>query len=259
MELESFVPFPRRIASNVKSGVISGNEFLLYSWLRANLKPYGVTTISLSSLKDDIFKAVSENYINKLLHSLRSKRYIYYQDRQGRRGSFEVHMGELKLPSGQIRTLDKFFTQQEVRSDEASQPEVKAQVTPNNNTPSQKLGLVKSHLTQRFSTNRQTQVRSSNNDNEKENYNNLSIEKTAFKGEAVNDYKPDSTETVRCYEIAKALGEKDMNFMLSVLREHGLGTIERAWGLYQEKAQSNKIDNPAAYFNGIVQQITKLD
>jgi len=257
MQLTNFVPFPRKIASDVKSGKIASNEFTLYAWLRVHLNPWGVVSVSLKALKDDIFKEVSPNYINKLLLSLLSKKYIYYHRRQGRRGSFEVEMGEIVLPNKQIKTLDKYFNPNEVRSEAISLPRRQSEEHQTKDVSSQKLKAIKDQIKQDLSMDKKHPlVRSPYNDNETYI---LPIDKKTFKGIPVNTYIPTSSDYLRCQEIAVQLGEKDMDFILSVFHKHGLGIIDRAWGLYREQDEKEEIENPGGYFNRIIQQLLKTN
>src|SRR3990167_5444390 len=86
--------------------------------------------------------------------------------------------------------------------------------------------------------------RSSNNDNEKRDYNNN--EKTISDHQKtdirfpVSKYDPESYEEERCKEIAEYLGEKDMRFMISTLKNRGLELIEEIYNEIKEKENSGK-------------------
>ena len=116
-KLENWVAFPRKITSDFREGKITHAEMDVYNWLRLNANPYGIATTSFSDLVQDLFRGKnSENNINKILLSLKRKRYIYYKKRTGGRGSFEVHFDDFITPSKQITTLDRFFEPEEVRT-----------------------------------------------------------------------------------------------------------------------------------------------
>jgi len=115
-KLDSFVAFPRKIKSDLLNGTLTRNEYLVYGYLRLSGNPYGVATTSLADIRADIFRnEIGTNYCNKILLSLKRKRYIYYKRRAGSRGSFEVELGDWILKGKPIKTLDKFFEDTAVR------------------------------------------------------------------------------------------------------------------------------------------------
>lgn len=106
--------------------------------------------------------------------------------------------------------------------------------------------------------------RSSNNDNENQNY--KSNEKIISDSQRieirfpVSKFDPENYEEERCKQIAEYLGEKDMRFILSVFKKHGLDDIEDVYNEIKEKEESGKgkpIRNRAAYFNKRIQQMTQ--
>src|SRR3989338_6316534 len=131
----------------------------------------------------------------------------------------------------------------------------------------QKLKEEKTRLAQGFSMGSQAGFgRSSNNDNEKQTDNNN--EKTISDHQKtdirfpVSKYDPESYEEERCKEIAEYLGERDMRFILSVLKNHSFQLIEEIYEEIREKENSGKgkpIRNRGAYFNKRIQQMTQYD
>jgi len=260
-KIEPFVTFPRSLASDFRNGKLKPKELLLYFWLRLNANMYGIAVVNLSAVREDIFEDVSENYIEKLLLSLRRKKYVYFPDHRGRRGSFEVHFGDWSLSGGKIKTLDTLFNPKQVTGDGPAEPQVEVQASHSLPAASQTLREQKTQLLQQFSMDdTKMQVRGSYNDtdNQKENYiDDISLD--ANKRVSVRSFTPQSYEQQRCHEIAKKLGEEHMNFILSVYHKHGLDIIERAYGLYREEAATREIKNPPAYFNGILKSLLSND
>lgn len=148
--LKNYVIFPRQIGSDFRNGLISKPELLIYYWLRQNGDPYGIVRMGLPELQEFYPAKVSENWVNKVLLSLKAKRYIYYERRAGRRGSFEVHMGDFILPSGQIRTLDKFFNPVSVRSVESPPMIAESEPASETETPNQSFEEFKKNMSQRW-------------------------------------------------------------------------------------------------------------
>ena len=57
-------------------------------------------------------------------------------------------------------------------------------------------------------------------------------------------------------KIAKAIGEKSMNYLLSVLKKNGFPVIQSAYEIYNEAIDKGKrIDNPPAYVTGVIKKI----
>ncbi len=148
--IKNFVPFPRRILSDVLNGRMSGPEFFVYAWIRGKGNPYAVSQVSIPEIRAAYPGTVSDNHIYKLIRSLRKKKYLYYPDRAGRRGSFEVHMGEWTLPDGSFKTLERFFVQQTVRTSQPASPPVRPEVRDENKDVNQGFEMMKKHMAERF-------------------------------------------------------------------------------------------------------------
>jgi hypothetical protein len=149
----NFVIFPREYKSAYRKGLVTAAEDIIYSYIRRDGDPYGVARVIISDLIEYYPGNVSVSWINKILLSLKSKKYIYYEPRPGRRGSFEVHMGDWILPNKQIKSLEKFFSQESVRpvpplvSPKLSEPQTEY------SSPSLSFEEMKKLMAQRFPTN----------------------------------------------------------------------------------------------------------
>lgn len=264
-KLDSFVPFPRKILSALRNGEISKNEYLIYGYVRLSGNPYGVAATSLENIRNDIFLGkVSINYCNQLLLSLKSKRYIYYPDRSGHRGSFEVHLGDWILPTKGIKTLDVFFVDGGVRGLPVIQSvdeSLDGQSLPSNN---QRIDLDLGDILKDFSwPDDNNRVRAPYNDTDTENETDNNREDFSLKKRKkwelipLSSFTPNSHEESRCQEIGRELGDEHINGMLALLKEHGLERLETAYGIYKEdKAKGKRIKGSAgAYFTGIVGQL----
>lgn len=248
--LKNFVPFSREIASDFRSGLIKRDELIIYFWLRLNANPYGISTTSFSDIANDVLKSKKQiNYSNKLLISLKKKRYLYYAERTGRRGSFEVHFGDFILPTKKITSLDKFFDTDEVRGEtnttikEQSEPEQNLDVVSQN---LEELNTYKKSLYNSFSIDRT--IRTSNNDND--NKNNISI---PFKeGTKLSEFIPKNSDEQYCLDIATRLKEPNINFILSIYKKYGIEHLTNNWRTFQNEILKGKINNPRAYFNSLV-------
>ncbi|MBU1165237.1 hypothetical protein KKA15_06815 [Patescibacteria group bacterium] len=264
MKINNFVIFPRIIKSDYLEGKITRDEYFVYSWLRLSANPYGICTIGLSDLKNDLFRGRgSVNYVNKILLSIKRKRYIYYGNRKGRRGTFEVNIGDFLLASGKISNLDRLFKQEKVRSSDTTTPITKSEVIPEVKSASQRLDEQKKQLNKGdYATDDDKQVRGDNNDNDNKNYID-SIDRSNFNNSSngnnnenytipLDSFCPDSKEEERCRFVARELGETDMRFILSCLKKYGINIIERAYGRVKETPD---VDNQRKYFNKVVKNL----
>lgn len=171
-KLKPFITIPRSIANDFKAGAMTFNELVLYLWMRINADPYGKYTASIPALKDDIFKGVSENYVNKLLLSLRSKKYLHFPHRQGRRGSFIVSFPDFITPESKITTLDKFTPPEATPIQDISKAPSSSEGSQNPTTQSQNFQEAKNRLGKALSFDSPApQIRTHYNDNENENEN----------------------------------------------------------------------------------------
>lgn len=171
-KLKPFIPIPRSVAREFKDGVINRNELMLYLWMRINADPYGNYTASIPALRDDILQKTSDNYVNKLLLSLRSKKYIHFQNHRGRRGSFEVKFGDFITPNGTITTIVGDPNTKQIANPNTAKPSNNSNVGQNLDPLSQKFQEDKNKLHKGFSFDSPSpEVRTHYNDNDKENEN----------------------------------------------------------------------------------------
>jgi len=258
-KLENFVIFPRSILDRLRRGELSRNEFMALCYIRLSGNPFGIAVASLENIRNDVFRGkVSLNYCNKLMLSLKRKRLIYYEERSGRRGSFEVHLGDWSLPNKEVKTLDHFFGQEPVRG-EGKTLSVVSQTSP---APSQSLEGMKQQLVERLSMNSALHsVRPSYTDTEtdietngnREAHNGINPDRLV----RVNEFVPMKQEEEACWKIARALGEEHINPMLALYTKHGINVLLVACGLLQEDAQKKQIENKGAYFEAIVKRLVE--
>ena len=264
----SYNTIPHYVAKDYRSGKLAFNERNLLLWLRAIGDPYGVATTSLSDLRDDVFPKLKKNTANAVLLKLLQKHYIFYELRQGKTGTFDIHLNHWMMPKGGYKTLDKFFSsdEQEIGKESKSSNEgARSLVSPPKGNQklgvqNQKLVELKSQLINKVSASSDSQqIRSYHNEHDTEHqietYDTLA--KIPFKGgTSVRDFHPKNHEEERCKEMAVELREEFINPLLSVLRKNGLRRLERAWGIFCEhKAEGKKMDSPARYFQGILKNL----
>lgn len=253
-KIENWVAFKRDIASMLRNREINRNEYVLYLHLRLNCNPYGICSTNINAIKSDIFSNVTINYINKLLLSLKDKRLVWFARRQGSRSSFEVHFGDFILPDKKIRTLDKYFGNNLVRTNNISEEEEGSELDTEEIDFSQMFGDKKKDLTKGFSMDSATnQVRGDNNDTDT-HIDNDKIANQVRESESPNKFFPKSFQEERCKDFAIQLEEKDMRFILSAYRKHGLNFVERA---YNQTMESKGVRHKGKYFNKLINELGK--
>ena len=266
----SYNTIPHYVAKDYRSGKLAFNERNLLLWLRAIGDPYGVATTSLSDLRDDVFPKLKKNTANAVLLKLLQKHYIFYELRQGKTGTFDIHLNHWMMPKGGYKTLDGFFPSagQDISDgdktiNEENHPPVRPLETNQKSVvQNQKLVELKNQLISKVSANPDSQkIRSYHNEHETEHQTQThdTLVKKSFKGGTlVRDFEPNGYEQQRCKEMAVELGEECMNPLLSVLRKDGFLRLERAWGIFREhKAEGKQMDSPAKYFQGIINTLRK--
>lgn len=112
-----YVIMPRNIARDSRNGLMTNPERNLLLWIRLIADVRGVSHCSMKGLADEAFNdKVSNSYINKILRSLKKKRYLWYQDRNGRRGTFEIHLRDWFLKDKVIKDITNLFEKESVKA-----------------------------------------------------------------------------------------------------------------------------------------------
>ncbi len=258
-KIDSFVILPRYIMEDFRNGMMTRNEYITYLYIRHQGNPYGKASISLDNIKNDMFNGeLAHNSVNKIVLSLRKNGYIHYPNRSGHKGSFMVDLGDWKLPEGGIKQLIQEHDKAKEDKKNNSSKTV-AEVQEDQLTPQQRLKDIKSQIAIGNGGRIETPTsRGSYNDTDNNKDNDIIDTKKTFKEDdyiPVSEFIPSNNEEARCLEVAQAVKEENINFLLSVLKEHGLNIIDRAYGLLKERMLGGEsINNPAAYLNKIIQQ-----
>lgn len=254
--IENFVIMPRQIIKDLHNGDITVTGFSVLCYIRLSGDPYGVATISLENIRNDVLKGASVNYCNKILLGLKSKRYIYYEQRSGRRGSFHVELGDWILPNKKLKTLDTFFNGDSVRGPTSVHDEPPSEDGQSLPSLSQSFGDQKDSLLAQFSfENIGSLVRGTNNDTYKDKEtDNYRCNKKLI---ALRDFTPISYEEEQCLAIAVYFGEKTINPILALLKQYGLDVIKKAYEVTKKDTQKKSINNERAYFQSVAETIGK--
>ena len=257
---DSWVSFPRKMRLDRLQGSLSPSEYDLNTWMRHGADPYGAIVVSLEGLVADFaHRSWGKNHINKLLLSLREKRYLHYESRSGRRGSFQVHFPDFRMPNGGISKLEKLEKVGFARGGVATHDAPHAEEAPEHPFSNQSFVSQKESISKLVETFSMNKGRGSKNDTETKNETekNRCFERKIPKDILVTEFHPSSAEEQFCWELAHELGEEKMDFLLGTYYKHGLGIIQEADSEYRKISEKKKraIENKASYFNGIVEQI----
>ena len=243
-----YVKLPRSIKTALVDGYLSFEEYsvLVWLWITANPR-MGKAHVSYAGLSKDFKEKYSKNHINRLMLSLKRKKWVWFAIQQGRRSSFHVDISRYPLSNGGFVDFESRSKQKYGRSEGGTDTQLPAEAPTEVSDVRQKLESDKNALVDRFSFGSESSLgRSSKNDNEKENKNNRSN-----RGRPVREFTPKSYEEQKCWEIAKELEEKDMTFILSSLKKYGLARIEEAYRSVMDQP-SDKIRHRGAYFNKLL-------
>lgn len=248
---------PREFNKDYKEGKLTAVEWIILCWTWKETNPFdGAAYISYPGLASESPAKATSQYMRKILTSLRQKQYLYFSNHSGKGGAFPVYpVGYLRADK-RIQTWE-FLTDRNQRTGQ-SQVKVEGEVNhdsyPEHNIDDEihRFKEDKSKLINKFSmANGNQSFTGSYTNNDKENINNRS----SYKRIDIRSFLPKTFEEERCKEIATALGEPDMRFILSCLKKYGFGTIENVWATFREiKASGKHIENPGAYFNRIIKK-----
>jgi hypothetical protein len=273
---EPFISFPRYLTEHLRNRLITYRELELYVWIRLHANMFGIAIINTYAIGDDLPHFKSSDYITKILRSLREKKYIFYYDRQGHRGSFEVHFGDWLLKGGKVKQLDKFFGMKKVRSEHAPNKTNESEVVPSSNDETPKSNNQEIPLnTDNFSNDENSIVRSGKNDKETENTEHTervvddslpkkkTIKKTLIREKIrTSEFEPLNPAEAKCQEIALAVNDDYINFILSKLyhKYGGVDAIIEAYDNFEEierigDEKNDPIENHAAMFNYCLRQV----
>ena len=263
--MNDYVILPRKYIQDVLDGVMSREEFTVLVWIRGSSTPYARFVTTIKGVNQDVFGGrYGDNYINKILLSLKNKKYLYYKPRQGHRGSFAIKSVDFLLPTKRITTYEGISRDDSIRSDSSSQIEVESEVITDLFDSVQKSDDVNSVKKQLLSSvSMDASVRGGNNDN----YNNNNKDKNRSDDKKLNHsrpvlidvYIPRTDEDEDCKQIAYQLGEQDMRFILSMKDRHGMRVIRQAYEQTRKYSEGNSVKNVPSLFNEILQKITKDD
>jgi len=241
-------------------GNLTTDEMFIFIWLQWQSNPVnGKFFTSYTNLESELNGKYSKNLINKVMLSLKSKKYIWFVAHRGSRGVVEVVTKDFPLTSGSFLNINKYFEQKSDGNNEGDHDSTTAEPSPELEPINQKFEVADYPLredekavfdiepgrTPNTDTNTQTKIE-----------NDIDTTSTTKGRKKINpiEYIPKTEEEQKCLKIALELRENDFQFMLFVLKKYGIGVVEEAWGTYQSRP-SHLVDDPRRYFNTLVRDL----
>ncbi|PIR89607.1 MAG: hypothetical protein COU07_01785 [Candidatus Harrisonbacteria bacterium CG10_big_fil_rev_8_21_14_0_10_40_38] len=270
--IEPFVGVPRYIIERVREGDknaknrLTYSEYEIYIWMRLQADMQGVATVSIAGLLADLPHHQSTDNISKFVRSLRKKKYIYYAPRQGVGGSFKVHFDDWMLKGRRIKHINELFEREQLLSAGADLTKEEAEVSQNSTPVPPKLATGNKHgFTALNDVFKNPELRSRYTNTDTQKYTKADDYSTAFKEEgmrkkvATPDFEPRSPAERRCKEIAEAVGDPYIHFIIAMLKEckNDIEPIEEGYDNFLSARQNyeregKRVENPAALFNRCV-------
>lgn len=250
-----YVILPRFISDMLMERELSHTQYLILVWLRHTADMMGITTTSLSSIREDLDLKISDDAVRKALQHLRSKRLIHYANRQGKGGSFRIRISHCFVGKHNYRE----YPEPEATTIEVSQPEMDTP-TPIHTPSIPKLEQAipnledeRRKLAKAFSVpSSPSSIRSPYNDTDTERDIKTLASSTKGRTSTVN-FHPRSEEQEAVRRIALAVGDPDINPLLWALKQYGLPVIEESWAdLKRQKAAGTHIANQGAFLMAII-------
>ncbi len=266
-----WVNIPRYILNLFEAGKMNNADFRIYVYVRIRCNEYGVAYVNVTDLNRILFdNEFTIDYVNLMFRKLKDLRLIWFENRTGMSGNFEVRLGDFFLPDGKISDLSSYFESNTFVGKHLSKSRVRKQV----NTP--KLTLIRKLLsdidadTTANSNHKKNAEFVSDNTNTDTNTDTSNIEYSIAEANKEEDelkldtskliptstYKPTSYEEQVLKDIALDVLEPYMNFLLSRYQKVGRNfiKIQNAHEKFKElrnhiQGLGTKIKNPAAMFN----------
>jgi len=268
---QDFVMLPRSIKDAYAEDKINFNEYVVIIWIWQNTNPVkGCFLTCPQSLMQDFPDRFSYETMRQILSNLRRSQWIYYEDRKGKKGSFNIYPVNFQRTNKFIQTWDYLQGVAELESviqpKHQSEPEVNhVSECPNHISEDQNSKANK----QLFINPEMPKITIPYNDNDDEkDIENIGDTSLAFKERTatpksttpipVDTYVPKTKDELICQDTARWLGERDMRPILKLLNQYKIFYIEKAWGIMRVDCKK-EIGNKGAYFTTLVRKLYEDD
>lgn len=241
-----------------RAGVITSRQRLVYISLRSQCNPYGICTTSVDDIIADVFANKCERpYVNKILADMKKMRLVWFKDRKGVAGKFDVYFDDFICPQGKITDLQNKFNCRfkDISSSTFNHGE---------------LQVNSERRTHEKPTNAITVAKSLSNYVDKgvgshTDKHNQTQKTTVFEDEkeykcknSTSTYEPSSNETLYILDMANEIGDTCLDWYLKLIVDGYFWAIEKAYGELKEDIQNGKsIENKAPYLNAIIMRMLR--
>ena len=261
-EVVSWVNMPRYIREMFHEGFLDRLEYFVCLHLRMKMDMYGKCTTSFAEIRDDLNIGFGEggiNQVNAIFLKLKKRRLIWYEKRQGKRGSFIVRHHDAFLPGGHMTSLNKYFNHGSLASNTATtQTDTSPEVSPEVGDVTTHLGWPKRQVNPRpnsIDLNSMSERHNNDKDNDKKRKAIIDTQTPSFKERDPEEGSqiPKSDEREFLQKIATKLGEPNTNWLCSRCRLYGFKFVRGVWQEFQQEPKNN-IDSMGAFFNTFLER-----
>lgn len=256
-ELPSWVPLWRDTVRLVDNDLITPSEYCLLCWMRNNANVYGIFRSTIGSLSETLFKGSYKiNSVYKMIIKLKKLRQVWYEDRKGKKGTYEFHLDRFITPDRKKTSIQGRFD----TSSESDLLQNQSEVSSSNQRFEEKDIAVR---TAKKNTEDKVQIRGDNNDNytekdtDKNNEESLLNKNSSYKGKIKTEgFTPNDNIDHECLRLAQLSGEKYLDGYLQIGKKFPSILSETYSEIKDYLHKGKKIDNLPAYVQGIL--TTKL-
>lgn len=264
---QDFVMLPRSIRDAYAEDKLNLNEYTVLTWIWLNTNPVrGCFLTSPRSLMQDFPNRFSYETMRAVLSHLRRSQWVYYDNRMGKKGSFNIYPVKFQRTNKFIQGWDYLQGIGELKSTIQPEPQPEPEVNHISGNQNHISENQNSNINSRppiIPENPKITISYNDNDNEKliENIVDTTLPFKERRGatkptmpKPVKTFIPKTQNEDICHRAAEWIGEEDMRPILKLLSQYQVFYIEKAWGLIKED-RTGKIQNKRAYFTTLVRKL----
>ena len=256
--LKDFIIVRRDLFREFESGTVSYSEFITYVWLCRIADSFGYAHIkSHKLLAESLPLDIKPNTVGVILRSLRSHKWIDYEDRRGSRKGFKITIGFWPVGKGYFRNLDSIHDVANDITDINSDPHT-SHLDSNVSLNNHMLPILQnSKETAHFSDKAKNQITSHNikkeiNKKIKQIDTSTSVDEDCIK---VSEFRADTVSKMKLVEVARLSEERCMNYLIGKYNKHGenlLRILDKCIDNFNESNLEN-IESRPAYMNSLIE------
>ena len=270
-ENKNFVMLPRLIRDLYSQDKLNFNQYTVLIWIWLNTNPVnGSYLTSPKSLMEDFPGHFSYETMRQILADLRRSQLVYYDNRKGKRGSFNIYPVNFQRTNSFIQAWD--YLQGVAELESISQPEDNVAPDLNHNSDTE------NHISETPNNQMDKQLAATPNqpeitipykdkDDERDTLNIVDTslpfkEKRASSKPSipipVDTFVAKTEDEDLCHRAAQWLRETDMQPILKLLHQYKAFYIGKAWGIMRVDCKK-PIENKGAYFTALIRKLYEDD